>query len=67
MCAGVATGKAWRWIEPLHSTRADVEKLLGPSIYGYDLENERVFFSYQNITVYSKEKTPFEKLRLDRT
>lgn len=92
MCSGVALGKAWRGIEPLHSTRADVEKMLGPSSYGggyaYELENERVFFSYQtpesvcgkqwgfwnvplntvlNVTVYPREKTPFEKLGLDRT
>ena len=51
MCSGVALGKAWRGIEPLHSTRSHVEKLLGPSSYGrgyeYDFENEKVYFQYQ--------------------
>jgi len=49
VCSGVALGKAWRGIEPLHSTRSDVEKLLGRSPYGsiYELENERVYFDYQ--------------------
>jgi len=49
--SGVALGKAWRGIEPLHSTRSDVEKLLGPSTYGgysYELENEKVYITYQN-------------------
>lgn len=39
--------KGWRGIVPLHSTRADVEKLLGPPSGGlYNLDNETVFFVY---------------------
>ena len=51
LSSGVALGKGWRGIEPLHSTRSDVEKLLGPSHvggYSYELENEKVYISYQN-------------------
>jgi hypothetical protein len=48
VCSGVALGKGWRGIEPLHSTRSDVEKLLGPNPGStYDLENEAVYFEYQ--------------------
>ena len=53
-----ALAKEWRGIMPLHSTRADVERLLGkpnlknanPSIkYGlYDLERERVDILYSS-------------------
>jgi len=42
-------GKAWRGIVPLHSTRADVEKLLGGPTFedsGYDIDGERVLVSY---------------------
>ena len=50
--SGVALGQGWRGIEPLHSTRTHVEKLLGPppsgAGYTYDLENEMVHFQYQN-------------------
>lgn len=41
--------KGWRGIMPLHSTRADVERLLGKPNFGdgvYDLESERVSFIY---------------------
>ena len=48
-----ASAKAWRGIEPLHATRADVERLLGPpnfdkSAYswGYDFPEERAFVSF---------------------
>jgi hypothetical protein len=44
-------GKAWRGIVPLHSTRADVERLLGPSNLedsGYDIGGERVSTSYSS-------------------
>ena len=43
------TGKAWRGIVPLHSTRADVEKLVGPATLedsGYDIDGERALISY---------------------
>ena len=49
-----ASAKSWRGIEPLHSTRADVERLLGrptddksPYIWTYDSPEERalVYFS----------------------
>ena len=43
-------GKGWRGIVPLHSTRADVERLLGkPDLQGdrYDYEDERVSIIYQ--------------------
>jgi hypothetical protein len=42
-------GKAWKGIVPLHSTRADVDKLLGPPTLedsGYDIEGERVLIEY---------------------
>lgn len=44
-----ASAKEWRGIVPLHSTRADVEKLLGPEVdegLGYDIEGERVTINY---------------------
>jgi hypothetical protein len=46
-----ASPKGWRGIIPLHSTRADVERLLGPSRSGeckcrYYLNELNVFFSY---------------------
>lgn len=45
--------KGWRGIVPLHSTRTDVEQLIGkPNFqYGlYDLENERVSITYSKGT-----------------
>lgn len=48
-CPKTAAGKAWRGIVPLHSTRADVEKLLGRPTFedsGYDVDGERVLISY---------------------
>ena len=52
ICSGITPGQGWRGIEPLHSTRSDVEKLLGPPPHGagytYDLENEKVHFQYQS-------------------
>lgn len=48
-----ASAKTWRGIEPLHSTRADVERLLGPPNFdksshmpGYDFPEERAFITY---------------------
>src|SRR5690242_15498437 len=45
--------KSWRGIEPLHSTRADVERLLGSKVIRcstsaciYDLGEETVFIFY---------------------
>lgn len=46
-----AHGKAWRGIVPLHSTRAEVEKLLGPPNVedsGYDIGGEQVLMSYSS-------------------
>ena len=46
-----ANGKQWKGIVPLHSTRTDVEKLLGPSNLedsGYDVGGERVSISYSS-------------------
>jgi hypothetical protein len=43
--------KGWRGIVPLHSTRADVVRLLGPpNVDGdlYDFENERVHIDYSD-------------------
>ena len=44
-----ADGKAWRGIVPLHSTRADVERLLGPANLedsGYEIDGARVQLTY---------------------
>lgn len=50
-----AYAKAWRGIEPLHSTRADVERLIGPpnfhtpaGVQGYDYPEERAFITYSS-------------------
>jgi len=48
---GAANGKAWRGIVPLHSTRADVERLLGPSNVedsGYDIGGDQVRIDYSS-------------------
>lgn len=45
--------KGWRGIVPLHSTRADVERLIGKPNFNhdlYDFENERVDITYSNDT-----------------
>ncbi|HEX8146132.1 MAG TPA: hypothetical protein VF591_02930 [Pyrinomonadaceae bacterium] len=49
----VVQAKGWRGIVPLHSARADVERLLGPPdrkgnkpVVRYDLEKERVTIIY---------------------
>lgn len=44
-------GKAWKGIVPLHSTRTDVEKLLGPPTIedsGYDIDGQQVQISYSS-------------------
>lgn len=44
-----ASGKGWKGIVPLHSTRADVDKLLGPpkgEDSGYEIGGEQVLISY---------------------
>lgn len=53
VAAGLSHGKEWRGIVPLHSTRADVEKLLGPSkeaqkqhVSTHETENEVVLVEY---------------------
>ena len=46
-----ATAKAWRGIVPLHSTRAEVERLLGPPTvedYGYRFEDEIATITYSS-------------------
>lgn len=46
-----ASGKAWRGLVPLHSTRADVQKLLGaPSVEdsGYEIDGDRVQINYSS-------------------
>jgi hypothetical protein len=46
-----ASGKAWKGIVPLHSNRADVERLLGPPTVedsGYDVDGERVSVNYSS-------------------
>ena len=65
--AFVAQAKGWRGIVPLHSTRADVERLLGPPdrksdkkpVVSYDLEGEQVAIIYSRKTC--GEATVFEK------
>jgi hypothetical protein len=49
LTTGAAHARAWRGIVPLRSTRADVERSLGPPTLedsGYDLDGERVQISY---------------------
>lgn len=49
--AAQSQAKGWRGIMPLHSTRADVERLIGKPNFKYDLydfENERVFILYSS-------------------
>jgi hypothetical protein len=48
-----ATAKPWRGIEPMHSTRADVERLMGPKVVRcggsaciYELDEEIAFILY---------------------
>lgn len=51
--AGGAQEQVWRDIKPLHSTRSDVERLLGkPHMQGdvYDYDGERVSIIYQRHT-----------------
>ena len=50
--SGTASGKAWRGIVPLRSTRTDVERLLGPpggEDSGYDIDDARVSISYSSL------------------
>lgn len=48
------TADGWRGIAPLHATRLDVERLLGPSTVRcrceYSLDNEKVFVQYSGDT-----------------
>lgn len=52
--AGQGRARGWRGIVPLHSTRADVERLLGPSrgpesyAASYHLAEESVFVEYSS-------------------
>ena len=53
--ANTVSAKAWRGIEPLHSTRADVERLLGPPFakdlpdtWRYEFPGEQALISYSS-------------------
>ena len=53
--ASTASAKAWRGIEPLHSTRTDVERLLGPpnvhkspNTWTYDFPEERASIDFSS-------------------
>lgn len=53
LCTNSVQAKAWRGIEPLHSTRADVERLFGSKVVRcggsaciYDLGEEIIFVLY---------------------
>ncbi len=50
--ASTLEAQGWRGIVPLHSTRKDVERLIGPPMVPngitYDLKNERVNVGYSN-------------------
>jgi hypothetical protein len=52
LLAGHSTVEGWRGIVPLHSTRSDVERLLGPGTNeckcGYYLDDVNVFFVYSS-------------------
>ena len=54
MSINSAYAKSWRGIEPLHSTRADVERLFGPPVdkmagmWIYDFPEERAFISFSS-------------------
>jgi len=51
LSAGTASAKPWLGVTPLHSTRSDVEKLLGPPNQedeGYVFENERALIIYSS-------------------
>jgi hypothetical protein len=46
-----ASGKAWKGLVPLHSTRADVQKLLGAATLedsGYEVDGDRVLINYSS-------------------
>jgi hypothetical protein len=52
-CFAASTqAQGWRGIKPIHSTREDVERLIGPPMRPndnvYDLKNERVSISYSS-------------------
>jgi hypothetical protein len=66
VCSGVALGKGWRGIVPLHSTRSDVEKLLGPVPgWNYFLENETLHFEYQTPETECGQKSALWNVPLD--
>jgi hypothetical protein len=54
MSVSSASAKSWRGIEPLHSTRADVERLFGlpvdkvAGMWVYDFPEERAFISFSS-------------------
>src|SRR6266498_1996177 len=51
--AATAKAQGWRGIRPLHSTREDVERLIGPPMQPngdtYDLKGERVNIGYSDL------------------
>ena len=50
---GSSDGQGWRGVRPLHATRNDVERLIGPPMepggITYDLKNERVNIGYSDV------------------
>jgi outer membrane protein OmpA-like peptidoglycan-associated protein len=58
MIVTLSYAQGWRGLKPLHSTRKDVERLIGPPIkqrdYVYELENERVNIVYSDGTPCTK-------------
>ena len=51
LTAGTSSAQGWRGLVPLHSTRQDVERLIGtPTGYYYDLKNERVAIDFSSGT-----------------
>jgi len=51
--AGISQAQGWRGIKPLHSTREDVERLIGPPMRPndgiYDVKEGRVSISYADV------------------
>jgi hypothetical protein len=50
--AGLGLGRDWRGIIPLHSTRADVERLLGPQLTPADPDNTKIYNLNSSWAIY---------------
>jgi hypothetical protein len=49
LTSGTSSAKGWRGLIPLHSTRQDVERLLGSTRnFYYDLQNETVYIDFSS-------------------